>query len=364
MLFSGITKMNVSDAKPNKLIKGSQITLQSWTIKQGVGSLMLAVIVDFGALTAFLLYRQVVASAEMQDLYEEDYRVAATIGEVDGLQTRIDINILRMVAIGNPTTIAAWKAENDGRRAKVDAQLEVLKKSANDGSKADITQLATAYVALRDGMANQVKAIEAGELKSAGDINRAQVKDNADKVFSALEKLKLARDTMAKTKVEARLSAVAATRALSIAVVLCVAIGAAALTLLVLRSLLRQLGGEPGWRHHERSRDGHPTRDRHHGRDQQRQRRAKCGRGASGRSGGSDGPGHAAKRSAGGAKRGRGREPQGPGTATGAGGGGVQAAGEMRLLVPRLAMYRLWFLGQTRTCRSGLPAAMTCSTGA
>ena len=220
--------------------------MHHWTVKQKILSLIAVVIVAFMALTGFLLNRQAAAATDMHGLYDKDYRAASIIGQIDGLLTRVDINILRMIAIGDPASIASWKAQNTERFTAVDKLLVELKAAADPGMGPQIATLSEAYGRMRTGMENQVKAVEAGDIPRGGEINRTQVKDNADKTFGTLADLKRAQDTAAQTKVAGQDSGASATRVVSLAAAVLVALGSLVLGLLLLRSLLRQLGGEPG----------------------------------------------------------------------------------------------------------------------
>ncbi|MCS4510772.1 methyl-accepting chemotaxis protein [Xylophilus ampelinus] len=220
--------------------------MHHWTVKQKIVSLISVVIVAFMALTGFLLDRQSAAKADMHSLYEKDYRAASIIGQIDGLLTRVDINILRMIAIGDPASIATWKAQNTERFTAVDKLLVELKAAADPGMAPQIATLAEAYGRMRSGMENQVKAVEAGDIPRGGEINRTQVKDNADKTFGTLADLQRAQDAAAQTKVDSQDSGAATTRVVSLVATVIVALGSLALGLLLMRSLLRQLGGEPG----------------------------------------------------------------------------------------------------------------------
>ncbi len=97
--------------------------MSTWTVKRKLATLVTSIIVAFACLTVFLLSRQTAATADIHSLYEKDYRAASIIGQIDGLLTRVDINILRMIAIGDPASIANWKAQNTERFNKVDQLL-------------------------------------------------------------------------------------------------------------------------------------------------------------------------------------------------------------------------------------------------
>ena len=211
------------------------------TIKQRFVGLIVGIVVAFASLSAFLLWRQASATESVQALFDEDYETASMIAGVDGLLTRVDINILRMIAIGDPASIAGWKKENAERFARADALIKRLKDVAHASLQAEVATLTTAYAGMRRGMENQVQAIEAGDIKGGGEINRTQVKDNADRTFQALASLKKLEDTRARERVEAEAAAAATARNLSIAVAVLVSAGALFLGLAMVRGLLSSL---------------------------------------------------------------------------------------------------------------------------
>ncbi|MFB9086916.1 MCP four helix bundle domain-containing protein [Erwinia tracheiphila] len=86
--------------------------MKKWSVKKKLIVMISTIILFFVLLAVFLLSRLSAATAELQILYEKDYNAASIIGQVDGLLTRIDINTLRMIAIGDPASIAIWKKQN------------------------------------------------------------------------------------------------------------------------------------------------------------------------------------------------------------------------------------------------------------
>ncbi|AUS40792.1 cellobiose phosphorylase [Ralstonia solanacearum] len=216
--------------------------MRNWTVKRKLATLVASIIIAFVCLTVFLLGRQAAATADIRSLYDKDYRAASIIGQIDGLLTRVDINILRMIAIGDPASISGWKAQNTERFNKVDQLLVELDASADPSMAASIKTLGEAYGRMRKGMEHQV---EAGDIKRGGEINKNEVKDNADKTFGTLAELKSAQDRIAKNKVQAQEAAAALARVVSITAAALIALGSLGLGLLMLRDLLRQLGGEP-----------------------------------------------------------------------------------------------------------------------
>jgi len=221
--------------------------VNNWTVKQKVIVLVVSIILAFAGLTVFLLGRQAAAAADFQGLFDKDYRAASTIGQIDGHLTRVDINILRMIAIGNPTSIAGWKAQNTERFNQVDQLLVELNTSIDPAQETSAKTLGEAYARMRKGMEHQVEAVEAGDIKRGGEINQNEVKDNADKTFAMLAELKSAHGLLAKNKVEAQEAETSSTRVVSITTAALIALCSLGIGGLFLRSLLRQLGGEPAY---------------------------------------------------------------------------------------------------------------------
>jgi len=197
------------------------------------------------ALSIFLLLKLNQATAGLTSMYQEDFRNVSTIGQIDGLLTRSDINILRMIAIGDPASIATWKQENNERFTKVDKLIDEIASRGDQTQTTDIKSLQDAYGKMQAGMKHQIERIEAGDVKGAAEVNRLEVKDNANQVFGVLAKLKDQTQQAAQARFEEQEASAGATRLTSIAVVVITSILSTALGVLFTRSLLRQLGGEP-----------------------------------------------------------------------------------------------------------------------
>ncbi len=215
--------------------------MNHWTVQQKFLAFVVAIIASFGALSAFLLASQATTSTRATSLYESDYRVASIVSEVDGLLTRVDVNILRMIAIGDAASIGGWKAENATRFNKVDQLLASLKSTVDPSMQTTVDKLSDAYGKMRKGMEHQVEAIEGGDVKRGGEINKAEVKDNADRSFAALTELKAAEDGLAARKVEAGLAANAFARTSSIVAAVLVSGGALWFGMTMIRNLVRPI---------------------------------------------------------------------------------------------------------------------------
>ncbi|XAH21071.1 methyl-accepting chemotaxis protein [Xylophilus sp. GW821-FHT01B05] len=219
--------------------------MNTWTVKRRLTTLLIGVVAAFSALTLFLLNRQSSVTAELDSLYTQDYRVASLIGQIDGLLTRSDINILRMIAIGTPEAITGWKTENAARFTQADKLIETLRATADPDMAASVKTLSESYGRMRLGMEHQVAAIEQGDVQRGGEINKNEVKDNADKTFGSLAELKSTQDRLAQSKVESQQAAASTALWLSLLAAVVAVLGSALCGAWLVRSLLRQLGGEP-----------------------------------------------------------------------------------------------------------------------
>ncbi|NAZ81126.1 HAMP domain-containing protein [Kineococcus sp. R8] len=180
--------------------------------------------------------------ADAESLYKTNLRQATLISNIDGNLTRVDINVLRMLAIGDASTIAGWKAENAERFTTVDGLLDDLTEAtAGTGTAALVADLDTSYTAMRAGMDNQVTEIERGDKAAAGKVNLEQVKDNADATFTALDQLATANATAATAAYETSRTAAAAARTAVIGASAAGSVLALLLGLMVANRFSRQL---------------------------------------------------------------------------------------------------------------------------
>lgn len=192
-------------------------------------------------LSAFLIVKLDQSNERAISMFQGEFRNARTIGSIDGLLTRADINILRMIAIGNPESIARWKQENEERFAAVDTALSALATNSEDSQRTPISALQAAYHHMRDGMEHQVQRIEAGDISGGVEVNRLEVKGNADQVYSILLKMKQDTSTAAQAKLNENLASASRARDLSICLAIIIAVGAIMLGLYVVRSVTSAL---------------------------------------------------------------------------------------------------------------------------
>ena len=202
-----------------------------------IASLVLVIL----ALSTFFLTRLGAAGNELQSMYQVDFSEAASVSEIDGLLTRSDINILRMIAIGDPASIAGWKQENAERFDKVG---KIISELANhrDGEKLEeVRKLQDAYQKMQAGMMHQVERIEAGDIKGGAEVNRLEVKDNANLVFGMLAEMKQGLRTTAQARFETQSAAASTTRYISFGVIGCALLFAAGALMYLLRAILAPL---------------------------------------------------------------------------------------------------------------------------
>jgi methyl-accepting chemotaxis protein len=203
-----------------------------------------SVLITFG-LSIFLLLRLNQANDGLASMYQQDFRDTSVVGQIDGLLTRSDINVLRMIAIGDPTSIAMWKQENNGRFAKVDQLLDDFAARSDQTKIAEVRNLQDYYKKMQAGMKHQIERIEAGDIEGGAEVNRLEVKDNANRVFATLASLKDQMQQTAQARFDKQEANAGTTRLASIAVVVVSSILSTALGVLSTRALLKQLGGEP-----------------------------------------------------------------------------------------------------------------------
>jgi methyl-accepting chemotaxis protein len=215
------------------------------SIGQKLSAIVATTVFVMVGLSVFLLLRFNQAHDALTSMYEQDFRDTSLIGQIDGLLTRSDINMLRMIAMGDPNSIARWKQENNDHFATADRLIDELASHSDKAQLAQIQSLQDAYKKMRNGMMHPIERTEGGDIKGGPDANRLEVKENANRVFSILANLKDQKQQTAQNRFDEQEGAAAATRLVSIAVVAVTSIVVATLAVFFSRSLLNQLGGEP-----------------------------------------------------------------------------------------------------------------------
>ncbi|KPX97317.1 Methyl-accepting chemotaxis protein [Pseudomonas amygdali pv. mori] len=217
-----------------------------FTIKQRLMASTFAIIVAFIALSFFMIHTLKTSTENVDALYNRDFLATEAVNNIDGALTRVDINILRMIAIGNPEQTAGWKNENEAAFAKLDELTVLLSKDTAETLDVTLTQqLQRDYTKLRDGMRHQTSVIQTGDIAAATNINRTEVKPFAEQVFKTLQTLREQGKQKAGERFEAQEASATRTNNLSITATLLIAVLGVVVTLLTIRSILAAIGGEP-----------------------------------------------------------------------------------------------------------------------
>ncbi|AKT29178.1 chemotaxis protein [Pseudomonas syringae pv. actinidiae ICMP 18708] len=205
-----------------------------------------AIIVAFVALSVFMIHTLKTSTENVDALYNRDFLATEAVNNIDGALTRVDINILRMIAIGNPEQTAGWKNENEAAFAKLDELTVQLGKNTAETLDVTLTQqLQRDYTKLRDGMRHQTSVIQTGDIAAAAAINRTEVKPFAEQVFKTLQTLREQGKQHAGERFEAQEGSANQASKLAIGATLVIAILGVMVTLLTIRGILAAIGGEP-----------------------------------------------------------------------------------------------------------------------
>ncbi|MHB9372193.1 methyl-accepting chemotaxis protein [Pseudomonas amygdali pv. morsprunorum] len=217
-----------------------------FNIKQRLMASTFAIIVAFIALSFFMIHTLKTSTENVDALYNRDFLATEAVNNIDGALTRVDINILRMIAIGNPEQTAGWKNENEAAFAKLDELTVLLGKNTAETLDVTLTQqLQRDYTKLRDGMRHQTSVIQTGDIAAATNINRTEVKPFAEQVFKTLQTLREQGKQKAGERFDAQEASATRTNNLSITSTLLIAVLGVVVTLLTIRSILAAIGGEP-----------------------------------------------------------------------------------------------------------------------
>ncbi|MCC4615483.1 methyl-accepting chemotaxis protein [Xanthomonas campestris pv. asclepiadis] len=162
------------------------------TIKSKFLLALLGTLIPSILLCLFLLNSLHTSKNNVGTLYNRDFIGSALASSIDGQLTRVDINILRMIAIGTPELIAQWKQENEKRFTQVAASIVELEQMLHNEKQhaAQLQKIKTSYAAMQAGMQRQIELIEAGDIAGGAEVNRTQVKDNANATFAGLATLR------------------------------------------------------------------------------------------------------------------------------------------------------------------------------
>ncbi|CAD0314276.1 methyl-accepting chemotaxis protein [Xanthomonas hortorum] len=162
------------------------------TIKSKFILALLGTLIPSILLCLFLLNSLHTSKNNVGTLYNRDFTGSALASSIDGQLTRVDINILRMIAIGTPELIAQWKQENQTRFTQVAASIVELKQLLSQEAEhtAQLQKITASYALMQAGMQRQIELIEAGDIAGGAEVNRTQVKDNANATFAGLATLR------------------------------------------------------------------------------------------------------------------------------------------------------------------------------
>ncbi|KPZ14404.1 Methyl-accepting chemotaxis protein [Pseudomonas amygdali pv. ulmi] len=228
------------------LMSQTQTRTAGLSVKKRLMACTFAIIAAFIALSAFMIHTLQTAAGNVDTLYNKDFLATEAVNSIDGALTRADINILRMIAIGNPEQTVGWKSENEAAFVKLDDLTTELSKNTSETLDVRFTeQLQRDYIRLRDGMRHQTNVIQTGDLKAAADINRTEVKPFAEQVFKTLQTLREQGKQNAGKRFEDQKASAASATDLAIGATLVIAAIGIAITMLTIRSILAAIGGEP-----------------------------------------------------------------------------------------------------------------------
>lgn len=205
-----------------------------------------AIILVFFALSVFMIQALKTSTANVDALFNKDFLETEVVNSIDGILTRVDINILRMIAIGDPVQIPQWKAQNESAFARIDTLTDQLTAKGTKATSGDsFEKLQSDYRKLRDGMRHQTTVIESGDIPAAAKINREEVKPFAEQVFGTLQQLRERCKSQAELRFQEQVAYSIQTRNIAIVVTLLISIVSVIVTLMTTRSILRSIGGEP-----------------------------------------------------------------------------------------------------------------------
>nr|WP_181718107.1 methyl-accepting chemotaxis protein [Pseudomonas putida]QFX76826.1 Methyl-accepting chemotaxis protein I (serine chemoreceptor protein) [Pseudomonas putida] len=202
-------------------------------------SLLLALIL----VGAFLLRQLTLSGEQFEHLYQEDLKAIDVVGEVDGLVTRININMLRMLAFDDAALIKQWQLENEKSFSKIDQHLKGFHDlHPND---TDVLDLITGYERLHSGMLMQTEGLVNKDRTRDNDQVRAEARKNADLVFGKLKEVRDAARKRAAERSEQQRDDAENARMLAFSIALLGGALAALVSIFTARSIMREIGGEP-----------------------------------------------------------------------------------------------------------------------
>lgn len=217
----------------------------SYSVKTRLMLSTFAIILVFIALSVFMIQALKKSTDNVGDLFNKDFLATEVVNSIDGALTRVDINILRMIAIGDPAQILQWKEQNESAFARIDTLTDQLNTKGSKTSGRSFKKLQSDYRKLRDGMRHQTTVIELGDIPAAAKINREEVKPFAEQVFGTLQQLRERGKSQAELRFQEQVAYSSQTRDIAIVVTLLISVMGVIVTLMTTRSILRSIGGEP-----------------------------------------------------------------------------------------------------------------------
>lgn len=216
------------------------------TVKKRLMLSTLSIILLFFLLSAFMIQALKTSTDNVDALFNHDFLATEVANSIDGALTRVDINILRMIAIGDKSQISQWKLQNETAFAQTDTLIAQIT-SPNSGQPSDnsLKELENNYMKLREGMRHQTLIIESGDIPAAAKVNREEVKPYAELVFQKLQNLRAIGKQQAELRFKSQSAYAEQTRNTAILVTLIISAIGTAITLVTTRSILRSIGGEP-----------------------------------------------------------------------------------------------------------------------
>ena len=192
---------------------------------------------------AFLLRQLTLSGEQFERLYQQDLKAIDVVGEVDGLLTRININMLRMLAFHNAAPIRQWQKENEKSFSKIDHHLKGFHHiHLNDN---DVRDLVAGYERLHSGMLTQTEGLVNKDSTRDNDQVRAEARKNADLVFGKLQEVRDAARKRAAERSEQQRDDAEYARMLALCITLLGGAMAALVSIFTARGIMREIGGEP-----------------------------------------------------------------------------------------------------------------------
>ncbi|KQQ54529.1 chemotaxis protein [Pseudomonas sp. Leaf127] len=217
-----------------------------FSVKKRLTLSTFSIIFVFFSLSVFMIQALQKSTDNIDALFNKDFLATEAVNSIDGALTRVDINILRMIAIGDPVQISNWKAQNESAFARVDVLIDQLMATESNTLQGNaLATLQSDYKKMRDGMRHQTAVIESGDTPAAANVNREEVKPFAELVFATLQQVREEGKSQAELRFHDQVTDSSKIRNIAIFVTLLISVVGVFVTLITTRSILRSIGGEP-----------------------------------------------------------------------------------------------------------------------